>query len=178
MFGLFRKNKINDAIEKTYNSINPIIDSVKMQNSGELPTGFWMDHYIIMFFSTQIGLLFNSITEGNTNREERGFAIAKIFEKICPEDSQQVMTKFNILARNPDEDSTKGINNASNLMGISTGTLRPEFEKEPEIVRAKKMAKQLKPEQAAIFGSSGDYTSVATALLIIYLTEYVEEKFK
>ena len=178
MFSFFKKININKAIEDTHLVLLNNINIIKLSRNDELPKGFWKDDYIITYFATLSTLIFNSLTKGETTREERGEASKAIWDKLCPEESENITEIYRTFkSNNLNDDFKRGNTNAANVFGMLHGILKPELQNDPNIIRAKEMAPAFKANSLEMGIESDDRSSVSAALSQIYLVEYLNEKF-
>ena len=180
--------KVYLPIEKIYEAVLPMLNIIKKYRTEGIPKDFWLDDYINMFFSSWIALFVKLlIDEGRATQEQRSDIVFEVWEKISPGDSERIIKKNNSLTHpngkiasetNPlSEIATKASLNAADIWGILNGILKPELEKQPEVIRAKKLAKIMKSDLVITLGTDTENARTASALLYIHLYEYIDKKF-
>lgn len=140
-------------------AVEPLIRTLEM--TGGVPEGFWEDAYVLGFLNGCIGIMAKMATRGKIDGGDLGQVMIGVFDAISGGQGSEIATRVIPLQESEDTEFLRGVTSAAKTISVAYGF--PDYDTDPDVVAARRLAKSMS-SVSSIFAGPSEAAQVAGAL--------------
>ena len=173
---------LNEELKSPVNNAAQVVNNlplslIRHMFDGKLPSNYWDDDFFLAFHIYHAIFVFNSFSNVSLlSLEQKGLALQSIISKICPEDAENIISRFKLLANSPTSESQRGHDLSMKYCSFVMQRHEFEYPNDPEINKVKEDAEKVQKKLDLIFDGKNK-TGLSNAFLKLNVYEYAMQKF-